>query len=257
MSHFQEIQNLYSATQNLWKAVNTITNITEPAYAALLQIESTGKRLMWNVYKYGVSASISAKFRNKIDSLANTFVQSAYKIPDVVQAAIHPMKELRNALDNYIPVNTPAQVKSNKKPNTVTNPPTSTPKPTEEQGAAYTGRSSEPNKNVSEQNESKPEVEISQPNKSEIIYNNPADVLKNILGRDVISFYSVPKGKWELEQNILEPKGFEYIEGFGIIPPNQKDLAHRIINEKWTKDPNYGYLNAKEYNLLKQKGYIK
>jgi hypothetical protein len=243
MSHFQEIKNLYNATQNLWKAVNTITNISKPAYTALLQIEDTGKKLLWNAYTYGVSANTSVKFRNKIDNLAETLIQNIYNNPEVSSAAVRPMRELRTALDRYIPTDVPAQVKS-KKPAEKVEP---------HEGAAFSGRSAEPEGDVQI-------GEIEQPQANtpaqEVKYTNPQDVIKNVLGRNVITFYSMPKAKWDLDKDLYESQGLHFVDGLGIIAPNEINLANKIVNEKWIKTPNYGFVSPKEYSILKFKGYL-
>jgi hypothetical protein len=241
MNHYGEILSLYKATKKLWEAVNTITEISEPAYNALVSLEQAGKQLMWNAYRYGISASNSAKYKNKIEALADAFSANAYKDISVAQAAGGPMRELRTALTNYIPRDVASQVKSKVPANVPSNSvaPTSTP------GAAQEGRSA-PDVKIDE-----PKTNLPQPTA------HPSDILKALFGRELTEFYSIPKWKYDEEKPLYDKAGYHYVHGIGLVPNNQMEIAKRIVNEgDWSHHPKFGWLSPKELAQLQANKYV-
>ncbi len=219
-NHYEQITNLYNASQNLWNAVNTITSIPKEAYTYLLSIYTNSKKLMYNAYRYGISENISADYRDNIENLADSFAASAYKNTEVSQAAATPMRQLRIALSNY----TPETITPSFKPKQTAQPNIKT--------------DIEPSKSVSE----------NKPLSAE-------EIVKNVLNRNIISFYMIPKDQYENNKNIFDNQGIQFVQGLGLVAPNQVNIAKKIINEKWIKSPQYGYLSQGDYNLLKSKGY--
>ncbi len=221
-NHYEQITNLYNASQNLWNAVNTITSISKEAYSYIYSIYTNSKKLMYNAYRYGISENVSNDYYNNIQNLADSFAAAAYKNIEVSQAAAGPMRQLQAALSDY----TPETIKAALKPKQA---PPQTP-------------------------EKQPDVKIEEPQPQENKQLSTEDVIKNVLNRDIINFYSVPKYQYDNNKAAYDKAGYQLIPGLGLIAPDQVSIAKKIINEKWIKSPQFGYLSPQEYNMLKLKG---
>jgi len=230
-THYEQIVNLYKACQNLWNAVNTITSIPKEAYINLVSIYTNSKKLMDNAYRYGITEVVSGSYRDNIENLADSFAATAYKNNEVAQVASSPMRQLRIALSDY----TPQTIKSALKPK----------------------------QNVPAKSEVKPDVkvDVETPNTDSKPGSNnkplsPEDIIKTILNRNIVNFYLIPKEQYEKDKNIFDSQGIQFVPNLGLVAPNQVNIAKKIINEHWVKDPMFGYLSQNDYNVLKSKGYI-